>query len=105
MTGWWSGWSSATLDAVQNDADADTVLGLVQRDVHGALIAWEADRICWAFYIDRRRRWRLCVPGATLGPEPAAGDGDDEILAFAIVYLDPNGSNPCRGTSGRRAAP
>ncbi len=92
-TGWRWGWSSATLDAVQSDADAETVIGFVGRDIHGALVAWEADRICRAFHIDRRRRWRLLVPGATLGPDPAEDDGDvDEILTFTIAYLDPNGS-------------
>lgn len=55
---WWAGggltvtmWSTATLDAVRNDADAETVMGTVQRDVR--------------LYIDRRRAWRLTMRRST----------------------------------------
>ena len=88
-TGWRSRWSPATLDAVRNDADAQTLIGAVQRDVHGAVVAWEADRICRAFYIDRRRPWRLAAP-ESLGAEPAADDEEvDDLLTLTIAYLDP----------------
>jgi hypothetical protein len=89
-TGWRSMWSTATLDAVRNHAYAETLIGAIQRDVHGALVAWEADRICRAFYIDRRRPWRLSAPEPPLGPEPAADDEEvDDILTLTIAYLDP----------------
>lgn len=88
--GWRSVWSAATVDAVKDDADAQTLISCVERDVHGALVAWEADRVCRAFYLDRRRPWRLCAPGAPLPTEPAADDaGTDEIVTLAISYLDP----------------
>lgn len=85
-------WSTATFDALRNDADAETLIGAVQRDVHGAVVAWEADRICRAFYIDRRRPWRLSAPELPLGAEPAADD--DEVAGMVILtiaYLDPEG--------------
>ena len=93
-TGWRSMWSPATLDAVRNDADAQTLIGAVQRDVHGAVVAWEADRICRAFYIDSRRAWRLSAPEPPLGAEPAADDEEfDDILTLTIAYLDPRSTH------------
>lgn len=87
-TGWRSMWSTATVEAVRNDADAETLIGAVQRDVHGAIVAWEADRICRAFYVDRRRPWRLSAQGPPLGAEPAADDEEvDEVLILTISYL------------------
>lgn len=89
-TGWRSIWSTGTLDALRNHADAETLIGAVQRDVHGAVVAWETDRICRAFYIDRRRPWGLAAPEPPLGAEPAADDEKvDDILSLTITYLEP----------------
>lgn len=89
-TGWQSRWCADTLDALRNDADAETLIGAVQRDVHGAVVAWEADRICRAFYIDSRRPWRLSAPEPRIGTGPAANDEEvDGILTLTISYLDP----------------
>ncbi len=91
-TGWRSMWSTATIDALRDDADAETLIGAVQRDVHGAVVAWEADRICRAFYIDRRRSWRLSAPEPPLGPEPAADNEEvADMVVLTIAYLDPEG--------------
>ena len=92
-TEWRAAWSTATVQALQSDVDAQTLIGFVQRDVHGALVAWEADRICRAFYIDHRRPWRLCAPGLGLGNESTTDGEVDEGLTLTITYLEqPNGS-------------
>ena len=89
-TGWRSTWSVTTLDALEGGADAETLIGLVQRDVHGALVAWEADRVCRAFYLDHRRPWGLSVLGPSLGAEPEAEGGQfEEVVTLRIAYLDP----------------
>lgn len=104
-TGWRSIWSTATLDAVHNDADAETLIGAVQRDVHGALVAWEADRICRAFYIDDRRPWRVSVAGMPLGNEPTDDGKVDEIVSFTIAYWDAKQKDAHPNSSGSREAP
>lgn len=87
-TGWRAMWSTTTLDALRDHADAETLIGAVQCDVHGAVVAWEADRICRAFHIDRRRPWRLAASEPPLGAEPAADDEEiDDILTVTITYL------------------
>lgn len=87
-TGWRAAWSTSTVHAAQSGADAETLIGLVQRDVHGALVAWEADRICRAFYIDHRRPWRLSAPGMGLGSESTSADREvDEVLTLTVAYF------------------
>lgn len=85
-TGWRSTWSTATVDALEYDADPKTLIGLVQRDVHGALVDWEAERVCRALYVDRRLPWRLVAPGAPLTLEPAATDGQGEEMVSTTVW-------------------
>ena len=105
-TGWRSIWSSATIDAVHNDADEETLIAAVQRDVHGALVAWEADRICQAFYIDDRRPWRVSVAGMPFGNERTDGDGEvDEMVSFTVAYLDGKQKDAHPSSSGSREAP
>lgn len=89
-TGWRATWSTATLDALRHGADAEALIGLVQRDVHGAVVAWEADRICRAFCIDGRRPWRLSAPGTPLGLEATANDQSvDEVVSVTVSYSQP----------------
>jgi hypothetical protein len=84
-TAWRAIWSNSTLDVV--DGDARDVVDLVAQDVHRALVAYEADRICRAFHIDRRRPWRLAAPELPLGADPPdTGASDAEWLSVSIEY-------------------
>ena len=83
---WRSIWSNSTLDAVEADGE---VVDLVARDVHSALVSYEADRICRAFHIDCRRPWRLAAPEPPLGADPPDSEGSDgELLSVSIDYAD-----------------
>jgi hypothetical protein len=86
-TVWRSTWSSSTIEAA--GAGADELVMLVARDVHRALVSYEADGICRAFHLDGRRPWRLDAPMPPLGPEPADdGSAGSELLAISLTYLD-----------------
>jgi hypothetical protein len=86
---WRSKWSPATIEAATAETDDHTLLAAVQRDVHGALVAWEADGICRASHIDQRRRWRLAATGVPPEAQPPDGDGEvDEIVSLSIIYSD-----------------
>ena len=52
---WRSAWSPATLDAVR--AGSPTAVALIARDVHRALVSYEADRICRSFHVDGAAPW------------------------------------------------
>lgn len=100
---WRATWSSATIGSARS-GHAD-LLGLVARDVHGALVSFEANRICRAFHIDGVRPWRIAdevthdVPGA----DPPAIDDRTRVLALSIDYGDaPNGSRTTVEPSDRR---
>ena len=82
---WRSTWSSSTSDAV--DADGPEMAALVGRDVHSALVSYEADRICRTFHVDGSRLWSLAVPENTLGsfpPDTTARDAGS--LSIVIDY-------------------
>jgi hypothetical protein len=86
-TVWRSTWSNSTIEGV--GAVAEELVMLAARDVHRAIVSYEADGICRAFHLDGRRPWRLAAPDSPLGPEPrdeesAAG----EPLAISVSYLD-----------------
>jgi hypothetical protein len=84
---WRSNWSIGTLEAFDTDAEEDVLVSAVQRDVHGALVSWEADRICRALHIDGRRRWRLDAATPPLGTVPADDQTpEDEVLSLSIDY-------------------
>jgi hypothetical protein len=53
--GWETPWSTATVGVM--DAPPATFVAAVQRDVHWALVSYEAQRVCDAFYIDAVRPW------------------------------------------------
>jgi hypothetical protein len=89
-TGWRSTWSPATLDSLRDGADAETLIGAVRSDVHRAVVASEADRICRAFYIDRRRPWRLSAADPRVAAPPIGDDEADGILDLTIAYLNPD---------------
>jgi hypothetical protein len=82
-TEWSALWSMATLGALDRDADTEELLASMKRDIHGALVAWEADRICHAFHLDGRRLWQLAATpptgGETLDPQA-------EPIALVIDY-------------------
>jgi hypothetical protein len=86
-TAWHSAWSSSTLDA--DAVDAPESLALICRDVHSALVLCEADRICRAFHVDGRRRWRLQAPESAPGGDPPDADAlDADQLSITIAYGD-----------------
>jgi len=100
---WRSTWSSSTLEAVA--AGSADVLALVGRDVHRALVAHEADRICRAFHVDGRRPWGLGDRGFALGADPPDADAPDaQLLSIDIDYPHtsdcdtPAGTRRPRGT-------
>jgi hypothetical protein len=83
---WRSTWSKSTLDSA-GAGYADLVM-LAARDVHRALVYYEADGICRAFHLDGRRPWRLAAPKAPLGPEPPDEETAGELLAISLTYSD-----------------
>lgn len=84
---WRSTWSTSTLDAAgANDTEA---LALIAQDIHRALVWHEADRICRAFHVDRRRCWRLAVAEAAPGANPPDSEAlDAGLLSVSISYAD-----------------
>jgi hypothetical protein len=74
---WRSTWSRSTIEAVR--ADAEDMIALVMQDVHCAVVAFEADRVCRAFHIDGRRPWRLAGSGDADAP-------DAQTLSLAVEY-------------------
>lgn len=86
---WRSTWSEPTWGAA--GLDVETLLPLVGRDVHGALVSYELDRICRAFRVDGRQPWHLIGRQQRLEagpPKSAAMTG--EPLSISITY----GSTP-----------
>lgn len=82
---WRSTWSSPTLDAA--GGGGEDLLAMVTRDVHGALVSYEADRICRAFHVDGRRPWRLTGPPPPLGADPPdTGAPGSNPLSISITY-------------------
>lgn len=81
---WRSTWSSSTVEAT--NAGADELAYEVGRDVHRALVAYEADQICRAFHVDGCRPWRLAAADAPLGAEPPQTAEGSEPLAISITY-------------------
>jgi hypothetical protein len=79
-------WSSSTLRA--EGADGADLVALVSRDVHGALVSHEVDRICRAFHVDGSRRWNSAVSDSALGADhPRIEAHDMELLSTSINYL------------------
>ena len=84
---WSAGWSTLTLDALDRVGGAEELLTCVQRDVHAALIGWEAMQICQAFHVDGRTPWHLAManPGCDWRPDGSSGS---RPLSFSIDYVD-----------------
>jgi hypothetical protein len=88
---WRAGWSSATRAAMS--AAAPELLAAVARDVHGGLVAYEADRICRAFHVDGTRPWRLIAPEPGGGADrPDREDSDAAPLSLSLDYGDTPGA-------------
>ena len=87
-TSWRARWSRTTIDAARSGR-AD-LPGDVGRDVHRALVSFEADRICRAFYIDGSRPWSLADAAGhgTLGADPPDVADHTQLLAVSIDYAD-----------------
>lgn len=83
-------WSQRTLQAVEIDEEAG--LRTAARDVHRALVAYEAQRICNALHIDSVTRWRLDAVSD-------AGTGDTSAKAVGVV------GDPGPGQSSKAGAP
>ena len=73
---WRSTWSPSTVDALRAHS-ADEV-ELIARDVHRALVSFEADRICRAFHVDGTTPWTL-----------AGAPGPGARLTVAIDHAEP----------------
>ena len=79
-----STWSRATVAAAgAHRPDAET---RIVRDVHRALVLYEADRICRAFHIDGRRPWAVADAGRALQSDPLRAAA--EVLSVSIRYSD-----------------
>lgn len=90
---WRAVWSNATLEAV--NADAPELVAMVARDVHGGLVAHEADRICRAFHVDGSRPWRLVATEPSGAADRLAPDHTEAApLSLSIGY----GDTPIRPT-------
>jgi hypothetical protein len=80
---WRSSWSASTwLALATNGADVVTA---VARDVHRALVFYEADRICRAFHVDGERAWRLDDQHS--GSPPGVGKGSG-VLVLSVHYAE-----------------
>jgi hypothetical protein len=76
-------WSTVALDAV--DASGAEFVDAVERDVHRAVVLYEAARVCDAFHVDGRRPWRLAVEDRS--PEERTASGRDRrAVAVSVSY-------------------
>jgi hypothetical protein len=76
-------WSTVALDAV--DASVADFVGAVERDVHRAVVLYEAGRVCDAFHVDGRRPWRLAVEDC-LSEERSKSRRDRRPVAVSVSY-------------------
>ncbi|MCU4186258.1 hypothetical protein K6U06_17970 [Acidiferrimicrobium sp. IK] len=86
----WTGrWAAVAALPPGAESDLRALRAAVQADVHAMLIAYEAAKVCDAFYVDGSRPWRLAPgsgdPAASVGPGDAAGP-DRRPLSVAVSW-------------------